>query len=158
MENIGIERHEIKGRELISKFFFAGKAIITIKSNLSGDHFTYKITQALDGQTQKPVPVWFVKVLTGCNNSSHYTFIGTIFEDKSKYIHSKKSKIGNKALSVVILDWFIRHLSSPKSKLDQCSVWHEGVCARCGRKLTQPESIQTGFGKECASIMGIDWK
>ena len=27
---------------------------------------------------------------------------------------------------------------------------HEGRCARCGRALTVPESIDSGFGPECA--------
>jgi hypothetical protein len=35
-------------------------------------------------------------------------------------------------------------------------VWHEGRCGRCGRKLTVPESIESGFGPECASILGLD--
>jgi hypothetical protein len=30
-------------------------------------------------------------------------------------------------------------------------VHHEGRCCRCGRKLTVPESIETGLGPECAS-------
>jgi hypothetical protein len=157
MKNISDIRQEIKDRTLISKFFFAGKAIITIESKKTGEHFTYKIIQAFDKKLQQKENVWFVKVLTGSCNSSHYTYIGTIFEDKSKYFHSVKSKITPNALSVRVLDWFVTNLSSKVNKLDQCSVWHEGTCARCGRKLTQPESIRTGFGKDCAIIVGVDW-
>jgi hypothetical protein len=29
-------------------------------------------------------------------------------------------------------------------------VHHEGKCGRCGRKLTVPESVKSGFGPECA--------
>jgi hypothetical protein len=32
---------------------------------------------------------------------------------------------------------------------------HAGKCGRCGRKLTVPQSIETGIGPECASIMGL---
>jgi len=28
-------------------------------------------------------------------------------------------------------------------------VFHEGACGRCGRTLTVPESIASGFGPEC---------
>jgi hypothetical protein len=31
-------------------------------------------------------------------------------------------------------------------------VWHEGSCARCGKKLTVPESIESGFGPECVKL------
>jgi hypothetical protein len=34
-------------------------------------------------------------------------------------------------------------------------VWHEGRCAKCGLKLTVPQSIMTGFGPTCAKKLGI---
>ena len=34
---------------------------------------------------------------------------------------------------------------------------HEGRCGRCGRALTVPESIDTGFGPHCAAEMGVPW-
>ena len=33
-------------------------------------------------------------------------------------------------------------------------VWHEGICGRCGRKLTVPESVERGLGPECAGLVG----
>ena len=30
------------------------------------------------------------------------------------------------------------------------TVFHDGKCGRCGRKLTVPESIQSGLGPVCA--------
>lgn len=32
-------------------------------------------------------------------------------------------------------------------------VWHNGSCGRCHRKLTDPDSIETGFGPECLKII-----
>jgi hypothetical protein len=29
---------------------------------------------------------------------------------------------------------------------EQIKIYHEGKCARCGRPLTVPESIESGFG------------
>lgn len=158
MENIITSRAEIKDRNLIQQFIFGGKSITTIQSRKSGEHFTYKITQLIDAKTNERKDIWFVKVLTGPDNSSNYTFIGTIFADKSKFVHSQKSRIGADALSVQIMTWFIRNLMSNSDKFEQCIVYHEGRCARCGRKLTTPESISTGFGPECAANAGIEWK
>lgn len=33
-------------------------------------------------------------------------------------------------------------------------IWHEGKCGRCGRQLTVPESIESGFGPECVKMIG----
>lgn len=30
----------------------------------------------------------------------------------------------------------------------------EGKCGRCARRLTTPESVQLGFGPECAKLLG----
>jgi DNA-directed RNA polymerase subunit RPC12/RpoP len=32
---------------------------------------------------------------------------------------------------------------------EQIKVYHEAKCARCGHRLTVPESIETGFGPNC---------
>lgn len=44
--------------------------------------------------------------------------------------------------------WATR-LSTGRELPEQVEVWHEGRCGRCGRRLTVPESISTGFGPEC---------
>ena len=31
------------------------------------------------------------------------------------------------------------------------TVWHEGKCGACGRKLTVPDSIKSGIGPVCAA-------
>ncbi|MGQ4872128.1 MAG: DUF6011 domain-containing protein, partial [Candidatus Thorarchaeota archaeon] len=29
---------------------------------------------------------------------------------------------------------------------EKVRIWHEGKCGRCGRRLTVPESIESGYG------------
>ena len=36
-------------------------------------------------------------------------------------------------------------------KQTSLEVWHEGVCGRCGRTLTNPDSIASGIGPVCAA-------
>ncbi len=36
---------------------------------------------------------------------------------------------------------------------EQLEVWHEGCCGKCGRKLTDAESIARGIGPECYGKM-----
>ena len=42
--------------------------------------------------------------------------------------------------------WLMNHLDSLPSTVH---VLHVGKCSRCGRKLTDPESIRYGLGPEC---------
>ena len=90
---------------------------------------------------------WFVQLLTGSDNESDYTFFGTIFADGSFRL-SRKSPIGPDAPSVKGFDWIWRHLQAGNLP-ETVEVHHEGRCGRCGRALTVPESIESGFGPEC---------
>lgn len=35
------------------------------------------------------------------------------------------------------------------------TLYHMGLCARCGRKLQSDETVRTGIGKKCRKILGI---
>ncbi len=126
----------------ILNFIFGGKSTFTVRNDETGNRFTYKVSKL------KNKDIFFVSVLTGNNNEENFTFIGTIF-DKKEFVHSKKSKISKEAISVKAFSWVFKRLNT-SGILDTVSVWHEGFCAKCGRKLTVPESIESGFGPECA--------
>ena len=127
------------------QFALAGNARFTIVSKRTNARFTFRVRRP-DGD--RP---WFVSVLTGSDNESDYTFLGTIFPDGT-YRKSPKSRITGMAPSAVGFDWFWKHLTAndPFDLLPpQVNVHHEGRCGRCGRALTVPESIESGFGPEC---------
>ena len=131
--------HKLKHTESIG-FMLAGNATITILNTITGNRFTYKVKKHKDD-------LFFVKVLT---SPETYTFIGSIF--KNKFKHSTKSKISNEAQSVIVFNYVLSHLLS--GTLNSCvEIWHEGMCGRCGRALTVPESIESGIGPECAKKM-----
>lgn len=122
------------------EFMVAGNSTVTLKSKKSGKHFTYKIKKAKDKA------ILFVSVLFG-DNTSDYMYIGCIFDDKGIVI-TKGSKCTAEALSFKVFKWaweHIKRLDIPKD----LEVWHEGRCGRCGRKLTEPESIACGLGPIC---------
>jgi hypothetical protein len=126
-------------------FILAGKARFTVVSPKTGNRFTYKVSRKeVDGGKV----LHFVKVLTGQDNDSDYTFLGTIFDGR-EYRRSFKSSIGPQAPSAVAFAWLVSRLVAGKD-LAGVSVHHEGRCGRCGRTLTVPSSIETGFGPECA--------
>lgn len=132
-------------------FLFAGKATFTIKSKATGKHFTYKLAEPKKKNPNKQVH--FVKLLTGTDNESSYTFFGTFF-DRAVFKFGKSTRITPTAPGVVAFTWFMRQLlTGNKEKAAEVELYHEGCCCRCGRKLTTPESIENGIGPECIKMM-----
>ena len=56
-------------------FMLSGNATVTFQSGKTGSHLTYKIKQKKD-ENDDPQPFWFVSVLTGPDNETHYTYCG----------------------------------------------------------------------------------
>jgi len=139
--------YKLENIEDIKKFIVGGKAVLTLESKKTGRWFTYRIKKAKKDDDNSP---FFVSVLTGMNNDSAYTYMGTIFKnaDKLNFKLTKNSKIGEDALSYKAFIFFFNLLLNNKAH-DDLSIYHRGVCARCGKTLTVPESLVNGFGKEC---------
>lgn len=138
--------HRIFDVDAIKRFVRGGNARFTLVSRKTGARFTFR-ARTEDG---KPT---FVALLTGSDNAADYDFLGTIFADGT-YRHGQRSRVSSTAPAAVAFAWFhgaIAYGTVP----DTVEFWHEGRCGRCGRVLTVPESIATGFGPECAGLMGI---
>jgi hypothetical protein len=122
-------------------FILAGNATITIRSEKTGQRFTYKIRKAKDGN------IFFVSLMNGSDNESSFAYLGTI--KNNHYQHGRKSTIGQDEPSNKAFDWSFKQLTHDNIPT-ALKVWHEGSCGRCGRKLTVPESIESGIGPECS--------
>lgn len=127
----------------VADFALAGNARFTVVSNRTGTRFTFRVRQTQEGNP------WFVSVLTGGDNTSDYTYLGTLFQDGA-YRHGRKSTISATAPSAKAADWFFNKALRDPEAMAQCTVYHEGRCGRCGRVLTVPSSIASGIGPECA--------
>ena len=125
-------------------FAMAGNATLTLASLKTGNRFTYRI-RANDDST-----CYFVGLLCGADNESDYKYMGRI--SRGVYWHGRKvpraGDIGPDAMSAKAFDFAWRAMARGTMP-DMLEVWHEGKCGRCGRKLTVPSSIESGFGPEC---------
>ena len=129
-------------------FMLGGKATVTLRSLESGARYTYRIRLA---GGRGPDRVWTVALLNGPDNESRYVYIGRIRGSGYAWGRPKdgtKPFAGADAGSVKAFKWAFARLAAGAipGKLE---VWHEGRCGRCGRKLTVPESVASGFGPEC---------
>jgi hypothetical protein len=124
-------------------FILAGNARFTVVSNQTGKRFTFHVRQPKAGDPH------FVRVLTGPDNESSYTFVGTYFSDGT-YRHGARSTISADAPSAKAAAWLMNMLRNPARLAAQATIYHSGRCGRCGRTLTVPSSILSGIGPECA--------
>lgn len=127
-------------------FMLGGNARVTLESQSTGARFTYRIRAAEDGG------LYFVSVLTGADNESDFAYLGTIRGDR--FEHGRKARLSPDAPSARAFAWAWPHIAAGQVPA-ALGVWHEGRCGRCNRPLTVPHSIATGFGPECANVLGI---
>lgn len=130
-------------------FILGGKATVTLVSLASGNRYTYKINKA-EKRNPNDADVWFVKLLNGADNYSNYVYIGMI--KNNQFVWTGKSRVAQDAPSFIGFNFCFTKLVG--SAINGFEVWHEGKCGRCGRKLTVPESIASGFGPECIGMLG----
>jgi len=102
-----------------------------------------------------PPERFFVSVLTGCDNTRDYTFIGQIVTSGSRrYDHGKRAHISPDAPSGKAATWYFSRVIG-RGDVSSVEVWHDSTCGRCGRDLTDPDSISRGIGPDCWEKMGF---
>lgn len=143
------------------------KIRFTLHNTRTDKHLTYQVETARGPVAAGEGRRRFVSVLTGPDNEGSYAYLGTIFdrvEGKSwkaykghrerltrwHYYLGKKSSIGAEAVSARAWLWLWCSLIVGKVFPEGVQFWHEGRCGRCGRTLTDPESISRGLGPICA--------
>jgi len=134
------------------QYIRAGKATITLESQKTGAWFTYRVTEAIDKETGKPNGTLFVGLLNGPDNTTDYKYLGYIRRDVfwAGRKNPRPGDIGPHAPSSKAFAWAWRAIAGTSPQLPaQLKIFHEGFCGRCGRKLTVPASVKSGFGPEC---------
>lgn len=160
-------RRPIRTPTQLLAMIIAGRSILTVRSNRSQDRLTFRFRRP-DPEPGKKRPIW-VSILGGPeggftrSQDEHgpvvelapraWSFLGTIWPEDGRawtFRHSHKSKIATDAPVVKAATWIGRMIPfSVDHLMEEAEWWHEGRCGRCGRRLTVPESIESGFGPEC---------
>jgi len=137
------------------QYITAGNAKVTFESLKTKTHFTYKVQRA-ENRDGTPANRWFVKVLNGPDNENDYAYIGLIDTkfNGTVFRQTDKARFKADAPCVKAFSWAWNHLERGHLP-DRLVIRHEGVCGRCGRTLTVPESIDSGLGPECREKMGL---
>ena len=121
----------------ILSLLFLGNAIFTIKSGKTGAQYTYKIVRSKSGD-----PGYVVSQLSSGNR---WLFVGTL--NGEYWIGCNQNNPAWKAL-----DWFMARMVARKPH-PLLSIKFSEKCCRCGRRLTDPNSIDALVGPECRKYM-----
>ena len=144
--------HHFETIEDARQFVFAGNAIVTLESLKTGTHFTFKVRQATDKETQEPKPgMFFVNLLTnGSADEGDFQYLGMVRD--GQFSLTRASRAGVDAPSVKAFGFFMKLQELHPALV----IRHEGRCGHCGRTLTVPESIDRGIGPDCWAKLGMD--
>jgi hypothetical protein len=136
----------------LEKFALAGNATFTATSRKTGTRFTFRVRKPSDQDPRflgaRVHDIHFVSLMNGPDNENSYCFLGTIFDGQT-YRHGRKSRVGQDAPSAKAFTWIWNHRNDPTLP-ESVEIHHEGRCCCCGRKLTTPESCESGIGPICA--------
>lgn len=135
---------EFKGNldfEGVKTHMLAGNSILTFKNTETNVHYTFKVNKC------KGKNLWFVAYLGGPDNDNDFRYLGII--EKGKFRLTKKSSCTKDSKVYKVFNWIFKTLKYGNGFPEKLEVWHEGICGKCGRKLTVPESIENGFGPVC---------
>lgn len=138
--------------EACKRFVLAGRAIFTLQG--ASTRYTFRVNRADPKPgSQYTQQAYFVSLLTGPDNLSDYTYLGLLHWSTGEVRITRSSKYRADSAPVLAVNWAFRHIWAGRTLPAPAVFYHVGRCARCGRALTVPSSIETGFGPECAGKM-----
>lgn len=150
------DKHQMSNEQDIFNFIFAGRAIFTLQSSRSGIYYTYMMSLPRPkSEEEKKNPkkdLYFVAVLRGPNNTSDYSYMGIVVKrgDSWEFKTTKNSKVKPDSQSCVAFKYFFDRIIRKPAHIDPLlNFFHMNLCARCGRTLTTPESVERGIGPVC---------
>lgn len=126
----------------IKTFVLGGNATVTIESEKTGTHYTYRVRKSEDGNAT------FVSVLAGPNNENDYRYMGLLIGDTMQVKPTRKSSFACESVPVRSINYVLAHVNAGQMP-PHAIVRHEGRCGACNRKLTTPESLDRGIGPDC---------
>lgn len=131
------------------QFITSGDAIFTIVGKTS--RYTYRATISepdANGRT-----CTFLSLLAGPDNLNDYVYVGLLDTDHGVIKLTRKSRMTADSGPVKALGWVLTRIWRG-ADIQPARIYHVGRCGRCGRALTVPASIESGFGPECMAKMG----
>lgn len=139
-------RGQLKDRESIHRYIHGGRGIVTLEAP-SGNSHSYMFARPVNKSTF-PDDVLFVYA---AHNNEKLFYLGMMEGESFRLTkHSRfleDTEIVRGAKYIVSMSKSLTLAENTPMKL-----YHEGMCARCGRPLTSEKSIEHGMGSKCKGL------
>lgn len=115
-------------------------ASFTVRSKSTGKDYTYRIKRSVFNGN------WFTHIFVE-KTYLHFDYLGSYFQGK---IWSKKKVVETPA--AIAIAWVLQKVEEKKFVMldtEKIDLFHLGSCLRCGKTLTDSESIEHGLGPVC---------
>lgn len=118
----------------------------TLHNTTKETHLTFRSRRPKGWTVNSPV---LIDLMVGSDNDS-FEFVGSV-NPRGFYKASPASKVEDSRLEVAnrTLVWLMTKLTSGQELPNALEVKGSTGCCRCGRKLTNPDSIDDGLGPIC---------
>jgi hypothetical protein len=144
-------RAELLGSERIKNYVLGGNGVVTLTSDVSGEHHTYSFQSPHDNSYSDKkfdADVIFIRTLV---NDGEWVYVGMYKGGRFKLTAKSNFKVDSPIVKGVA--YIFKMIINPDYADERMHLLHEGICCRCGRPLTNPESIELGIGPVCMDKM-----
>jgi len=126
---------------------FAGNSIFTIKNEKTKNHYTFRVKKPRSAAAR----VWNISVMGPYNN---WLYMFTL-RNGNYHFSDWYSRVKPEDIRVKAFIWFLNALNRERLP-DKLSVQFSNHCCRCGRRLTDVESIKANVGPECRKYINTE--
>jgi hypothetical protein len=134
--------------EFFPQAALAGRAEITVRNPISGQHVKIKIRQKKDKRTGQPGTCYFVYTALLNDGKFGYDYVGAYFSDTKRFNLGRDVEPGSRLDTIT--RFLLGCIENP-ARLAAAEVDNANRCCKCGTKLTHPDSIHTWLGPKCFS-------
>ncbi len=131
----------------------AGRAVVSLRSQRTGEFRTYRVAKF---ETSPHFSVEFrgggSLEISGVRmpRLDGWTRIGVLYVQDGvphRFVPNIKTHVDSDTVNG--FRWMVNQLVSKTWSDEKAEIWHEGQCCKCGRRLTDPESIRLALGPIC---------
>lgn len=138
--------HTLKGADVIKNYCMGGRAIVTLSSPTKVHH-TYFIRSPW--KEDKGTFSEDVRFVSSLQANGKWLYVGQLCKDGTVFRKTRSSYFSEDTEVFKGMKYIVRMMNEDFET--PMILRHEGCCSRCGRRLTDPESIERGMGKRCSS-------
>lgn len=133
------------------KFILAGRCEFVAISGKTGVKIVYEMKRKQSNRGNGDEFIYYLKTKI----DSQMVYAGVIFYDKTtelfKFVQGVKGKVSAFHVNIKSILYILNNFNKGRTTLN-LRIYHVGKCGRCGRKLTDEQSILTGLGPTCARL------